>query len=232
MGSNRAVIVWDNPIIGPLAYLGYRFDTIENLHRYPDKMYSDFDINRFAYYLGRGVWPYLIKLLVGIVVGIPSGILVTIGFYGGLFGAAATAQGGDNEALAATVFILSFGLSFFVAVSILILAHLFVFPVCLRAGLAQDFGEGFNFRWVRDFMRRTWWDLVMMTMFIVMSGFVMFFIGAAMLCIGVYYTNTMVIFAHSHLTYQLYEIYLARGGEPIPLKEPPPMDAPLVADAV
>ena len=52
--------------------------------------------------------------------------------------------------------------------------------------------------------------------------------GMLICCIGTIFTAGFVAIAGAHLDWQLYELYLARGGEPIPLK-PLPADVPPVA---
>jgi hypothetical protein len=47
-------------------------------------------------------------------------------------------------------------------------------------------------------------------------------IGGFMLCcVGAFPAATLALFANAHLLYQLYEVYLFRGGQPIPLKTTP-----------
>jgi hypothetical protein len=38
------------------------------------------------------------------------------------------------------------------------------------------------------------------------------------LCIGVYPATAVMMMAHAYMLYQLYALYLSRGGMPIPLK--------------
>jgi hypothetical protein len=61
-------------------------------------------------------------------------------------------------------------------------------------------------------------------------------IAGLMVCfIGVFAAAGLIAFAQYHLMYQLYELYLERGGTPIPLKSEPaapqPEDVPTVSAA-
>ena len=54
-------------VVGALLVHGYRFETIESLHTRPRERPSDFDFNKFTYYLLRGLWPFLVLLICQLV---------------------------------------------------------------------------------------------------------------------------------------------------------------------
>ncbi len=56
------------PIVGPMVLLGYQFENVENLYRRRKAPCLDFDFGRFMEYLKRGVWPFLVQLIAGIVI--------------------------------------------------------------------------------------------------------------------------------------------------------------------
>jgi hypothetical protein len=45
-------------------------------------------------------------------------------------------------------------------------------------------------------------------------------LGLLLCCVGTYPATALVMLAQAHLYLQLYELFLQRGGEPIPLKSP------------
>src|SRR5690242_1418081 len=51
------------PVVGQLVLLGYQFEILEVLLRTQGARYPDFDANRFADYLGRSIWPFLVALV-------------------------------------------------------------------------------------------------------------------------------------------------------------------------
>src|SRR5262245_61754296 len=55
------------PILGPMVFLGYAYEIVEALHRQKDARYPDFDTNRLLDYLKRGVWPFIVRLIVGVL---------------------------------------------------------------------------------------------------------------------------------------------------------------------
>jgi len=55
-------------------------------------------------------------------------------------------------------------------------------------------------------------------------------LGTLAFCVGLYAAVAVATLAWSHLAYQLYSVYLSRGGTPVPPKpETPPAGAPPAA---
>jgi hypothetical protein len=73
-----------------------------------------------------------------------------------------------------------------------------------------------------DFVKKTWLESILATLFIQLSGMVLMFIGLLALCIGLYPANALMLLAQCYMMYQLYELFLSRGGAPIPIKPPAP----------
>jgi hypothetical protein len=90
----------------------------------------------------------------------------------------------------------------------------------LRSGLAQDFAEGFNLDFLKSFLARVWKELLLGSLFLAMTGILAVLVGAAVFCVGVYFAASLLMLAQAHIWYQIYQIYLARGGKPIPLPSP------------
>src|SRR5438093_320718 len=69
------------PVIGPIVALGYRAEVPLALSRDSDRRrHPNFDFNRFVKYLTRGLWPFLVGLIVAFL-GLPVAILaVAVGF--------------------------------------------------------------------------------------------------------------------------------------------------------
>jgi hypothetical protein len=60
--------------------------------------------------------------------------------------------------------------------------------------------------------------MLLTVLFLMASGTVIVTLGLLACCIGVIPAGVIVMMASAHLVGQLYAIFLARGGEPIPLK--------------
>src|SRR5262249_4613134 len=66
---------------------------------------------------------------------------------------------------------------------------------------------------------RTWLEVLLSQVFMTVTGLVLVLAGYALLCIGVIPAVAWVYCASHYFYYQLYELYLQRGGMPIPLKD-------------
>jgi hypothetical protein len=202
------------PLIGPLAVLGYQFELAESLLRRPDdRGYLDFDFNKFVDYMKRGLWPFLTALIAGIVIGIPIMVIVLGLIFGGAMIAQANRDAGDviGIALIGVMVVLYFVL--------LIGANMLVIPLMIRAGYCQDLGQALDFHFVKSFVQLMWKEIIITNLFLMVATIPLMLIGLLMCLVGIYLTIGVMMLAQAHLIdYQLYAIYLSRGGEPIPLK--------------
>jgi hypothetical protein len=97
--------------------------------------------------------------------------------------------------------------SFFIA--------LIEFPAMLHAGLARElrFRELMSF--VRDFIQRMWKEEFLVLLFVMATAMVLSSIGVLACFVGVYFAAVAITMAEHHFLFQLYELYLKRGGKPI-----------------
>ena len=66
------------PILGPIVYLGYLTEVIVAQHRHGEESFAAFDFDYFGRYLSRGLWPFLVQLVAGLIV-VPHSDLYTLG---------------------------------------------------------------------------------------------------------------------------------------------------------
>jgi Protein of unknown function (DUF4013) len=196
------------PIIGPIVFSGYLFEVIDALRSDPEhKEYPDFDFNKLMDYIMRGVWPFLMQLVLGLIVGVPLAIVG--GCCGGIAGAIAAQA--NSQAI-----VLVFQFFFFVLILIVgITSALISFPAELQAGLGREFNFPRMIAFVKEFNKLVFKELLLSLLFIVAIAIVAEFVGLAMLCVGIYFTIAAVVMAQFHLKFQLYQLYLERGGTPV-----------------
>jgi uncharacterized protein DUF4013 len=199
-----------------LLFLGYAFEVIDMLMKSNGRQYPTFEFGRFGDYLGRGLWPFLVSLVATVV-------LIPVVYIGlilvAVTAAGAAAAGGDNlgpvlGGLVGIVGIVAFSIFVFVASCLLT-------GMILRSGLAQDFAAGFQFSWIMDFIRKMWVEMLLAGLFLFASALVLEVIGLLALCVGLFFVLPLVLMAYAHLAYQLYAVYLSRGGTPVSIKLPP-----------
>ena len=207
------------PIVGQMVLLGYVFEILEALHLHPEAIYPDFNTNRLSKYLNRGVWPFLADFVVRLVFGMLMVPVFGVVFFVLFIGLAAA--GGDNKE-ASGVFFLVFG-CFYVLLIIVVnlLLPLVVTPILLRAGITQDFGAAFSFEFLKDFVGKMWVEMVLAQLFLMFTSTIIGLIGFLACFVGVFPAAALVSFAHGYLLFELYELYLQRGGTEIPLKAEP-----------
>jgi hypothetical protein len=216
------------PILGPLLQFGYMYELVELRHRWPRAHYPAFDINRFTPYLARGVWPFLVWFIMQwigssflpLFVQVPMFILLAIGE--------------QNPTMAIIVGLIVVPFILLVLVAFTVGFMLISTPLMLRGGLTQDPGKMFDMNWTKDFWRRMWKEILLIDLFVMFTGLVLGIVGLMLCCVGALFANMYVTIAYGLLTLQLYELYLSRGGEPIPLKPPAgerPLPPPLMKEA-
>lgn len=190
------------PVVSVLLIAGYFFTMIDRCLR-TNGPPPDFEWDDFVEYLMRGLWPFLIHLVVGFVVGLLP-VAVIIGVM--VVGMASPEMGiivGPLMMLG--VVVASLGVQFALT------------PMALRAGITQDFAEGFNFNFVVDFVSKVWLEMLLSFLFLGITAPIIGLVGLMACGLGVLPAAVLIQFAGYHLTYlQLYQLYLLRGGTPIP----------------
>lgn len=198
------------PVAGPLVMLGYMFVVIDSLLESKATRYPVLDLNRFVDYLVRGLWPFLATLVVSLVL-IP--VFFVVFFLVFMVLGIAGQAGGEDAAGAAMLIMMP--LLFLIEIVAIFAVNLISLPLMLRAGLAQDFGETFNFAWIKDFVRKMWVETLLAILFLMVSSIPLVLLGYLACCIGVLLVQPVIMLAYAHLLYQLYAIYLTRGGTPV-----------------
>ncbi|MBL8796697.1 MAG: DUF4013 domain-containing protein [Planctomycetia bacterium] len=198
------------PVLGPLVMLGYHYAVVQSLHLSRDARYEDFNFDRLMAYLMRGVWPFLLHLIV--IFPLMLTMLLIWGIGAGLAAALVT------ETNAAVVVPLLIGAAMIVYLATLFVALLIVVPMELRFGLAQEFALGAAWEFGSDFRRRVGRELAWSLVYNFLMGPLVLFAGALVCCVGMYPANEWLLLSHYHRVGQLYQLYLERGGTEVPLR--------------
>jgi hypothetical protein len=209
------------PIVGAMVVYGYQFEIIDALLRQPEATYPKFDVNRFMDYLKRGVWPFLVYVILNAIMAPLIVAFQMVIAFGGAALAQAGQSGANNGADIAPIVLILLGGVFFLGLMVLSLAMMFIMtPLMLGAGLSQDIGESFRIKWIKSFIAKVWKEELLTLLFLMVTGTIVALVGFAFCCIGVYPAIAVVMLAQAHLNFQLYKLYLDRGGEPIVRKNP------------
>ena len=203
------------PAIGPIVFSGYLFEVIEALKRDPEhKDYPDFDFNRFMEYLMRGLWPFLMRLVVGLIIGLPLGLVAGVLMIAG----GAIAAGTDSPAV-----LLLFQFLLFIFIFVIAILSIFVtWPAEIQAGLGREFNLSRAVAFVKAFNKLVLKEMLLSFLFLVAVAMVAEVVGLMACCIGLYFTIAAVVMAQHHIFFQLYMLYLERGGAPVVWTGSPP----------
>lgn len=203
------------PIVGPIVLLGYRYEVMDHWNRYPNSGYPNFDFGKFGDYLSRGIWPFLVGFITGLIV-MP---LVLVVYFGFVLIVGISASIGPEVAVIGLVLgflFLMVGIIFSLAV-----VGIITVPMEIVAGIRRDLGASFDFGFIKDFIRLTWKETLLGFVFLYFANIALFFVGMLLFCIGVYFTLAITLMAQTHFEHQLYLLYLRRGGRPIPTPQYP-----------
>jgi hypothetical protein len=206
------------PLVGPLVLIGFLCDALAPRPiddgtgrllpppRPPHLPYPDFKFDRFMEYLERGLWPFLVSLVVGLVM-VPVGFLVMVPAF-------LIMAPGVTTGLKVVLGVVTVLLVLAMMVGSLVLT----LPFMMRAALLQEFGPAFSWAWAKDFLARTWRETLVAVLFLCATGIPLAIVGYLMCFVGMYPAMALFTFAQWHLDFQLYDLYLSRGGTPVPIK--------------
>jgi hypothetical protein len=132
-----------------------------------------------------------------------------------LLAGAFTQQGGEPNAVFALAGV---GASFLTYFGFMIFFGMLVTSTLIRAELTEDIGQSLDFRKIWAYVRATWKDVLISQLVFIPFAFAAVLGGMLMLFVGIYAAIIVIMVASLHLRWQVYERYLSRGGEAIPVQ--------------
>jgi hypothetical protein len=222
------------PVVGIIVFIGYLFEVIEFYHRQSEeekiptvqpadgafqlrrtaapedvrqRAYPDFNFSRLSDYLMRGLWPALLNL----VASLPITFAIIALFFVCIF----LVQIAVVNKAGGLVIGLIIGVTIFAYFAVILTWSIVHVPMYLRAGLARDFASAFSFGFLKDFMGRVGKELVVAQLFLFVGGLILTMIGMLACWVGLYPATIIAFMASHYMDYQLYELYLERGGKAI-----------------
>jgi hypothetical protein len=194
------------PIVGPIVMMGYRAEVAEALIRDPDlRRHPLFKFDRFAEYLSRGVWAFLIALIVSI----PLMVLIFAAMMIGMM--LDMQQAGGRGGPPVMTFVL-YGIAYAVGLP---LTMAFSIPMTFHAELTARFDLPGAYRFAISFWKLIGGKALVAGIVFMILSTLLTFVGLLLCCVGVYPATAIASMAAQHLMVQLYLEYLNRGGEPL-----------------
>lgn len=201
------------PIAGPIAFAGWLAEMNQRLVRRHPTPLPKFDFTDFVHYLGRGLPVFLANLLASLPFAFMAGILAMVAVFGGV--AAQVGMHGEPFIMIG-VWALT-GFFFFAG---WLVTSVFTNAAQTRAELTEDFGQAIDFGKLWAYTRATWARVLVKNISFAFIAMGLFFLGMLLCYLGMYPAIAVIQIAAAHLRWQVYEHYLAEGGEPIALKPP------------
>lgn len=202
------------PVIGSIVLIGYFGDVLDRRLKGDRETIPEFDFGRFVPYFSRGFPPFLTDLIVGLVG------LVVMGVAASPLAAISMFDLRDRTLIAPIAASALLGIAAALAITLVSM------PVDLGALLTRDLGAALSPPFVIDFLGRVGWPalgsvvfLLMTAPFVVIVGWYgccmaggLIMAGYAGLFIGLSPPITITLAASWDLSFQLYDLYLARVG--------------------
>lgn len=199
------------PFIGPIIIKGWLITGFWGRDDERPETFPDFDFNNFGKYLERGLWPFVVTLVSSLIMAMAACVIIVP--VTTIFSLLASHDNSSASGCAAALLFII--LSVFYVV--LIVGMMVVLtPLTIRATLTQDFGQAFNFAFIKRFITLTWKEIIIASFFVFAASLLFTVVGMLLLCVGTYFALVPVYFCWVHLYKQLYRLYLSRGGEPVP----------------
>ena len=199
------------PLVGPIVAMGYQATVVEALARGGRNAPPPrFDFGRLADYLLRGLRIFLVRLLMTLLV---TPVLFVIILVGNLSGVLLFSQEQPATNL--------MGCMVMAVVALLFTAVIYggmavATPLSLQAAINPDLGGALDLAFVKDFLRRVGRQVIVSHLVLLLISLGAF-LGGLLLCfIGIFPAMAVVMIVQAHIYGQLYALYLARGGRPIP----------------
>jgi Protein of unknown function (DUF4013) len=211
------------PIVGPLVLFGWHITCLWARGNKEDPAdFPAFNFDNFVKYLERGLWPFLVNLVASLVL-VPVILVLEIV---PLLLLLSNRSQDPNTALLIVVA----GLFFIIYLIVLAMFGLVSTPLLLRAIITQDFKAAFDPRFAKTFISMMWKEILTMMVFMLGLSLCMMVITVITCYIGMFFATPVFMFSWHHLQKQLYQLYLSRGGEAVPLSPklndlPPPLHA-------
>jgi hypothetical protein len=200
------------PLLGQIVLAGWQIGCLwgrgddDEPARFPP-----FDFQFFIKYLERGMWPFLVQLVASFVlVPVIMAVMVVVGLMAGFFGA----HHGQPSNLAVGALIAG---AMCVPLLLMVGFNLVLTPLMVRATITQDFAKAFDPGFVKGFLSRVWREILLAMLYLLCLGLCLMVLAVVTCYVGAFFAAPVVIFSWHHLQRQLYQLYLSRGGAPVPV---------------
>ncbi len=203
------------PVIGQFVMYGWHSEIMQRLERKHPRPIPDFNFSDLMHYLSRGLAAFAVQLIASLPISIFVGVLFGIGGAVGAIISAGASASPDEQAM---VMLAVFGVVGLVTLLVAPLLGIIVSAAVTRAEMTENIGESLSFRPLLAYVKRMWLTIFGATFAMSLIGMVGSIAGLMCCYFGVFPVAIILGVAMVHIRHQIYQKYLARGGDPIALK--------------
>lgn len=201
------------PLLGPMVLMGWQCEIYQRLQRRHPEYIPRLDFSDFFHFLGRGWVPFVVSLIVVV----PFSIIVAmVGLFAALVIGFAAKQGPFGTTMIFFTALLLAMVIFFLLVFLVIFAN----AALTRAYLTEDFGSSLQFEKILTYAQKTWRRVFIAYLIYFPLSLGLMLVGMLCLYVGLYPVIVIINVAWVFLSWEIYELYLAEGGEVIAVKAP------------
>jgi hypothetical protein len=208
------------PFVGQVVLQGWQGIIVRRMVRGHEGALPrlDFDFEYLGKLLMEGFKPLVVSILWSLPAVFIAVPFLAGGYLGMLYGFVAVSEGDGSSGL--VVVGVSFAVLFAGGLSMMLL----LIPsrvAALRAELSGDLNEGLKFGEVMRFTRENFGVLLKGTLVLALVGAVLGIAGLMLCYVGAFAAGYAGIVAQGVFVAQVYQAHVARGGDPIPIKDLP-----------
>ena len=202
------------PIVPVMFFSGYIMFLIEQQIRRPNASVLVPNFDDTAAYLERGAWTVLAQIVLGILISIPTTmLLIALIIIAFMVGSSEIAQDPSTQLMFMIIVVLSLGLLLLISLA----SYMFTGILWFRSGMAGSFKDAFQFKWAWDFLKTCGLRIFFGFFCLALIATLLNLLGLLVLLVGTYFMGALSAIAGMHYLSQWYDCYLAQGGTPIPL---------------
>jgi len=209
------------PIVGQITMYGWYCEIMQRLARNDPKPIPQFKFSDFTHYLSRGVSPFVTQMLLTMPFSMIMGAIG--GVVGMMIAIAAQTAPRHSRGEPPVALLAIYGVVILVSILMGPFIAIVINAGVVRAELTEELGKVLSAKAIFGYIKLTWFTTLYSSF---LYGFLASFVVLlGMLCcyVGIFPAMVIVTTGMTHLRFQIYQSYLAKGGEPIPLKAPVPI---------
>ena len=199
------------PVVGPIVLIGWYTEIFQRLVKGHPRPVPKLDFGDFSAYLQRGFPAFACAMIFAMPVSMGLSLVAGVGM--------AVAQVSSRSSHDPTPVLVVLGVVGALSAIVSPVVALFSSAVTVRAELTEDVGQAFKASRIFDYVARTWGTTLVAFFVMSMLAVGMSLVGLLACGVGVYVASVVVRLTSVHLGFQIYRLYLARGGEAVPVKQ-------------